>query len=177
MKRLLRNGYSISDVLESDADAYVEHLQEQQIHDQTLSLPHPYTRADAEAWIARVTAETVRHGQSLNWAIRCDDGGLIGGIGILDWKTEAPAKAQIGYWLAKPYWGQGIVTDAVEQVTTYCFDTLKVFRVEADVFAFNLGSARVLEKAGYAFEGVLPARYIKNGQPVDARRYARAKPR
>lgn len=176
MKLTMARGFYISDVLAPDAAAYVEHLQEKQIHDQTLRLPYPYTEADALAWIARVHAETAERGQSLNWAIRKADGGLIGGIGLHDWGPEHTDVAMLGYWLAKPWWGQGVMTEAVRQVTAYGFDQLGLERMEADVFAFNLGSARVLEKAGYAFVRDLPARYTKNGHVIDARLFAKDKP-
>ena len=74
-------GISVTDVSEEDKAAYLEHLQEREIYDQTMNIPYPYTKADAEWWIHHVAEETLAQGRSLNWAIRREDWYLIGGVG------------------------------------------------------------------------------------------------
>ena len=61
--------------------------------------------------------------------------------------------ATIGYWLGEPYWGKGIATEALIAVTSYAFNNFDIERIEAGVYEWNPPSARVLEKAGYLFEG------------------------
>jgi RimJ/RimL family protein N-acetyltransferase len=109
--------------------------------------PQPYTRADADRWIREQgTAETI--GQ---FAIEVD-GQLAGGIGFIIGSGERVGTAALGYWLGRRFWGRGVMTEAVQAVTQWAFDTLRVRRVWANVMGPNIGSARVLEKAGYVLE-------------------------
>lgn len=79
------------------------------------------------------------------------DGQLIGGVGF----TPFGHKAEIGYWLARPYWGQGIMTKVVRAFSAYLATTYRFGRLEAKVFSFNPASGRVLEKAGYKREALI----------------------
>ena len=168
----VRDSIYISDITAADKPAYLEHLKEKQIYDQTLNIPYPYTEADADWWINHVAKTTLQQGRSVNWAIRRDDGFLIGGIGYHDFKLGKSHKAELGYWLAKPYWGQGIMTEAVKKIAAFGFEELSLVRITANVFHFNMGSARVLEKAGFQLEGVLCKHYKKDGKIFDGRLYA-----
>jgi ribosomal-protein-alanine N-acetyltransferase len=80
--------------------------------------------------------------------------------------------AEIGYWLAEPFWGRGISTEAVVAVTRYAIDTHGFTRIFATPFASNRASCRVLEKAGYALEGQLRRSAIKDGRIIDQMQYA-----
>lgn len=163
----------ISDITPHDKAAYLEHLKEKQIHDQTLAIPFPYTEADADWWIAHVAKNTQTQGRSVNWCLRRSDGYLIGGIGYHDFELGHSHQAETGYWLAKPYWGQGIMSEAVKKVSQLGFEEFGLIRISATVFHFNEGSARVLEKAGFQFEGTLRNYYKKNGKVFDGKLYAK----
>ena len=80
--------------------------------------------------------------------------------------------AEIGYWLGEPFWGRGIVTEALIAVTRYAIATHGLTRVFAVPFASNTASCRVLEKAGYVLEGRLRRSAIKDGQIIDQLQYA-----
>jgi len=80
--------------------------------------------------------------------------------------------AELGYYIAEPYWGKGIMTEAVRQMCAYVFDHTDIIRIFAEPFAFNQASCRALEKAGFQFEGVLRKNAVKNGQQVDMKMYA-----
>src|SRR3989338_4862144 len=108
MKLQVNDAVFISDITPADKQAYLEHLQEKQIYDQTLAIPFPYTETDADWWINHISEETQKQGRSINWAIRRQDGYLIGGIGFQELKVGKSHKSELGYWLAKPYWNQGI---------------------------------------------------------------------
>src|SRR6516162_10369737 len=99
----------LSEIRPADKAAYIEHLKEKAIYDHTLRIPFPYTEADAEEWLALVQKATQEHGQPANWAIRNESDYLIGGIGFDDLTLGKSHRAEIGYWLAKPYWGRGIM--------------------------------------------------------------------
>lgn len=80
-------------------------------------------------------------------------------------------RAEIGYWLARPFWGQGIMTDAVRAFVRYAFSELELLRLTAHVFENNVASSRVLEKNGFLLEGKLREHFFKDGNFLDARLY------
>ncbi|MGD0676684.1 MAG: GNAT family protein [Polyangiaceae bacterium] len=173
MKLELDGGYSVSDLLPSDRAALLAHLQEREIYEHTLNMPYPYRESDADRWFAQVANEVKTHGRSVNWAIRAPDGFYIGGIGMHGLAAAHSHRAELGYWLAKPYWGRGLGTAAVRRVTDFAFDDFGLVRITATVFHFNARSARVLEKAGFALEGRLRNHYKKDGRVFDGLLYAR----
>ena len=83
--------------------------------------------------------------------------------------------AELGYWLGEPFWGRGIMTDAVRCFTDWTFGAFEVHRLYSTVFDGNHGSVRVLEKAGFQREGRLRASVFKNGRIMDQLLYARIK--
>ena len=80
--------------------------------------------------------------------------------------------AEIGYWLARPFWGQGIMTEVVRALCGFAFAEWKLVRITAHVFDFNAASARVLEKNGFSLEGLLRKHHRKAGRFLDSRLYA-----
>jgi RimJ/RimL family protein N-acetyltransferase len=156
-----------------DQAALVDHLREKQIYDQTLRIPYPYTEADADEWLKLVTQITLQQGRPVNWAIRTARQYLIGGIGFDGFQLGKSHRAEVGYWLARPFWGQGIMTAVVQQACRHAFEEFGLIKITAHVFATNLASARVLEKSGFEQEGYLKRHHLKDGQYLDARLYAR----
>lgn len=129
--------------------------------------PHPYTRQAGREFLR--TALTQR--PETLFAI--DVGGqAVGGIGFVMMTDVERVSAEIGYWLAEPFWRRGVATEAVVAVTQYAIETHGFTRVFAVPFASNQASARVLEKAGYVLEGRLRRSAIKDGQIVDQLQYA-----
>jgi ribosomal-protein-alanine N-acetyltransferase len=129
--------------------------------------PHPYTLADARAWIAHATSAE----QATSFAIDAA-GEVVGGIGLRLNEDVERISAEIGYWVGRAYWGRGIATDAVRAVTEHAFATHELTRVYALPFAENAASIRVLEKAGYVREGLLRRSAIKDGVVRDQLLYA-----
>lgn len=164
----------ISEITVDDQDSLVEYLQEKQIYDQTCAIPYPYTQKDAQAWIDRILKQKEDYGRTFQWAIR-KEGKLIGCIGFSEFHVGKVHKAEIGYWLGKPYWNQGIMTPVLKAVTQCGLEELQLRRVTANVLCYNPGSARVLQKAGYQLEGYLRSHYEKDGQILDGFLYAKVK--
>lgn len=135
--------------------------------------PHPYTRADAQAFLASVQAET---GQPANLAIEVE-GEAVGGVGFSIGFDVERFSAEVGYWLGEAYWGRGIATEALVLMTQYLFDHLNLLRVYALPFAENPASVRVLEKAGYVREALLRSGCVKYGKARDQFLYARVNER
>jgi RimJ/RimL family protein N-acetyltransferase len=162
----------LSEFRSSDKAALVEHLKEKEIYDRTLRIPYPYTEADAENWLDLSRKITQQQGKPVHWAIRNDEGYLIGGCGFDGFQIGKSHRAEVGYWLAKQYWGQGIMPGVVKKACDFAFAEWDLFKITAHVFAFNPASARVLEKCGFEQEGYLKKHYLKDGTFIDARLYA-----
>jgi ribosomal-protein-alanine N-acetyltransferase len=134
----------------------------------THRFPHPYTHADAFAWVALASLESPVN----NFAI--DVGGaLAGGIGILPRDGEERGVVTFGYWLGRPFWGRGIATEAAQLLAAHAFGERGLRRLEAYVFPPNTASSRVLEKAGFFFEvRLLEAVIDREGNVHDSLAYA-----
>lgn len=130
--------------------------------------PHPYTERDADDWLALARSNPGR----TNWAIEVD-GFAVGGVGLEPMADVYARTAHLGYWLGEPYWGRGIMSDAVRVVATHALGELGFMRLEAPVFAWNPASMRVLEKCGFAREGVMRHSVFKDGELIDSVLYAR----
>ena len=132
-------------------------------------LPFPYTLADAQAYIhAMLEADK---NETYAFAIVAD-GRAVGSIGAFRQGNIHRLTAEMGYYIAQAYWGQGLGTRAVKEVCRYIFQQTDIVRIFAQPFAHNQASCRVLEKAGFTREGVLRRNAVKNGQFVDIVLYA-----
>lgn len=151
-----------------DAPALVRYANNRGIWLNVLdAFPHPYTQADADDWLNRV----VDQDRPTSFAIATESE-AIGGIGVHPKDDVRRLTAEIGYWLAEPFWGKGIMTDAVRTVVEFAFVTFGILRVEAFVYEWNLASCRVLEKAGFVQEARLRRRVTKDGKTIDELLYA-----
>jgi ribosomal-protein-alanine N-acetyltransferase len=99
----------------------------------------------------------------------------IGGIGISLNQDVHRLTAELGYWLGEPYWGRGIMSEAVAKFSDYAFESFGLVRLYAEPYAHNQNSCRVLEKAGFVLEGRLKSSVIKEGQIIDQLMYAKVK--
>ncbi len=162
----------LSEFQPADQAACVEHLREKEIYDCTLRIPYPYREADFQDWLTIVEKATRQQGRAVHWAIRNEHGFLIGGCGFDGFQVGKSHRAEIGYWLAKPYWGQGIMTAVVRRLCAVAFAEFGLVKVSAQVFAHNPASARVLEKVGFEQEGYLRKQHVKDGHFIDTRLFA-----
>jgi RimJ/RimL family protein N-acetyltransferase len=132
----------------------------------TLLIPHPYPAGAAETWIAGHEAQWAARQQLVLAITERESGALLGAIGLkLDPVHE---KAEMGYWVGRPYWGQGYATEAVGTLLHHGFHGLGLNRIEAHHMAHNPASGRVMEKAGLIREGCSPQALKKDGRFVDA---------
>jgi ribosomal-protein-alanine N-acetyltransferase len=168
MNIVMNNQLCLSEFRPSDKPALIEHLNDQDIYERTFRIPFPYTDADADAFLARVAKATEQHGQSAHFAIRTGDDALIGGCGLNDFEIGKSHRAEIGYWLAKPFWGRGIMTEVVQRMCQHAFEEFGLAKIIAHVYTMNPASARVLEKCGFVQEGWLRRHFVKDGQFIDA---------
>lgn len=139
------------------------------IADTTGNIPHPYPDGAAEAWIGSQPAE-FEQGKSATFAIvsRAENI-LIGAIG-LHFKPEHDS-AEMGYWIGKPYWGQGYCTEAARALLAYGFNECGLNRIMARHSARNPASGRVMQKIGMTYEGCLRQSVKKWGNYEDLKIY------
>ncbi len=126
------------------------------------AFPHPYSLADAHAFLARARAmdpETF-------FAIEID-GAAVGGIGYSLHQDVERVSAEIGYWLGEPFWNRGVLSEALAAVTRHAIAAHDLTRVYALPYAWNAASCRVLAKAGYVLEGRLRKSARKDGEITD----------
>ncbi len=136
----------------------------------TTHIPHPYEAGMAEEWIGSHAARRAR-GEAIVFAIELVEGGdLIGAIGLE--LALADRRAEIGYWIGRPLWGQGYATEAAFAVTRYAFDELDLNRIHAGHFPRNPASGRVLEKIGMRPEGCRRQHVLKWDRFEDLIEYA-----
>lgn len=129
--------------------------------------PYPFTEEDAKIWIRQAVSER----KNSDFAIATADE-VIGGIGF-NKKTDVFHKsAEAGYWIAEPYWGQGIATKALKAIVNYAFQDFDLIRIYASPFECNPASARVLEKSGFQYEGRLRKSAVKNSVVLDQLMYS-----
>jgi RimJ/RimL family protein N-acetyltransferase len=136
-----------------DADRIAALANDIDIARMTTSMPHPYSRADAEAFLAR--AQSVDPTREVTFAI--DDGrdGLIGVVGLFPHDQLGP---EIGYWIGRDYWGQGYATEAASAALLWAGADWGRRVVMSGHFADNPASGRVLEKAGFLYTGEIQSR-------------------
>lgn len=155
-----------------DADAVTRHANNLNVAKQLRDrFPHPYTRANAIAFLK----SSISSSDLSNLAIDVD-GEAAGAIGYVRGTDIERYSAEIGYWLGEPFWGRGIVTEALMLLTEHAFSAMNVLRMFALPFADNAASIRVLEKAGYVREAVLRSSSVKYGKPRDQALYVRINP-
>jgi len=135
----------------------------------TLGIPHPYTLKDARNFLAKANKD-FRAGRSVIFAIsilpRRDLRGAVG----LDIK-ELHSHAELGYWIAMPFWGKGYATEAARAAIAFGFETLGLHRIYARHFAGNTGSQRVLQKIGMRHEGQSRQHVKKWDRFIDVENY------
>ena len=155
----------------SDLDALVRHANNANIaanlRDQ---FPHPYTRRAGIDYLDFVREQVPERSFAMQYG-----GEAVGGIGFQIGVDISRVSGEIGYWLSESCWGQGLATRAVAATSEWAFDAYQVSRVFALVFSYNTASIRVLQKAGFAQEGVLRRSAIKNAVILDQVMYAKVR--
>jgi len=159
---------TVRDWLRQDLDSLVRNANNRHIWINLRDrFPSPYTEGAGRQFLDHVaTAQP-----TTVWAIEVG-GQAVGGIGLDLHGDVERVSAEIGYWLGEPFWGRGVMTEALRGVTAVVFGQFELTRVFALPFADNTGSIRVLEKAGYQLEGRLRRSAIKEGVVRDQLLYA-----
>jgi ribosomal-protein-alanine N-acetyltransferase len=163
-KRLTLRPYEFSDI-----PTLVPLIGAREVAATTLRIPHPYTESYAKEFIAEARRET-SNGTGLRLAIVLrESNAQCGGIGL---RIDAGhRRAELGYWIGVPYWGNGYATEAAEAVVKYGFQTLALHRIFASHVSRNTASGKVLTKIGMRYEGCHRAHILKWGEFLDLEMY------
>jgi RimJ/RimL family protein N-acetyltransferase len=133
----------------------------------TDGFPHPFTREKARLFIANAASEM----PARIFAIDIE-GQAAGAIGIHPQQDIYRMNAELGYWLAEPFWGKGIMTKAIRQMVVYGFENWGIDRIFARPFGTNIGSQKALEKAGFILEARFEKTIMKGKERLDELVYA-----
>ena len=125
-------------------------------------VPNPFTLKDAKEFISVQLEREPAWRKLIYW-----EGQFVGEIGIDIKKDVFKLSAEMGYFIAEPFWGNGIASKAIKLMTDYAFNNFNIIRIEAGVFAFNKASMRVLEKNDFYLESIRKNAVFKNGKIID----------
>ncbi len=137
----------------------------------TDQFPHPYTMEAGKKFIDQASLANPIH----IFAITLNNE-AIGGIGIHPKEDISKKNAELGYWLAEPFWGKGILSQTIPKMVAYTFANFDINRIYARPFGSNIASQKVLEKNGFILETSFKNTFFKNGKFEDELIYAIRKP-
>jgi RimJ/RimL family protein N-acetyltransferase len=132
----------------SDAPRLTELARDWDIVRMSSRMPHPYQPSDADAYIAQVMAQ--RDPKNRAMLIDYGQGGIVGAIGLF---SSVQGQPEIGYWIGKPFWGQGLATEALSALQAWASQDLGLRYLTAGHFADNDASGQVLIKTGFLYTG------------------------
>ena len=153
--------------LKDDFSTLAKYLNNKKIWDNCRdNLPYPYSESDAQQFIRFVLNQSEQN----NYCIEVNQE-AVGNISFSRGIDVERYNAELGYWLAEPYWGKGIMTQMLVLAIRSYFSHTDVIRVYANVYAGNMPSMRVLEKVGFRKCGIHRNAYFKNGNFLDCHCY------
>ncbi|MEP3121704.1 GNAT family N-acetyltransferase [Nisaea sp.] len=148
----------------ADGDALFELMNDFDIVKYLTSVPWPYIRPDADAYIQRArTGRAEKDG--LYYLVL--DRSTENPVGTVDLRFDPEETAHFGYWLATPVWGRCYASEALAAVLDFGFGTLGLKRIWGAAMPENLASIRVMEKCGLAHAGMMRVQRPNSGDEVD----------
>lgn len=175
-KIIIDDGYFLSaGATAKEIDDLVTQINDIEVYNGTLRIPHPYTKSDGEYYLKMATERKEEFGHAMNWQIRTKEGRWIGGISLHGFYGKNSHRDEIGYWLGKEYRNKGIMSKVLPAFAKYVATQFGVIRLEATIFDYNIASIRAVEKCGFIYEGTLKKAYFKDGKYIDGKLYALVK--
>jgi len=135
-----------------DAEELADKINSRDIVRFTARIPYPYRLKDARDFIKKQKLQVQKKEDFVFLITDKNSGAIMGAVGLHHIEKKSK-KSELGYWLIKEKWGQGIVSEAVKLVLGFGFQTLQLHRIYAYCFEANIGSKKVLLKNGFTIEG------------------------
>jgi len=158
----------LSELKEGDLPLVIEYLQDREFSEYMSSIPHPYGKEEANFWL-KMTQEAFESKKGFTFAIRDKEEKVIGAIGLHDQGSD---KAEMGYWLAKIFWGKGYVMEAAKAIVDFGFNELELNKIFAVHFPNNPASGKIMRKIGMELEAVLKQHLKKDSEYYDIPMYS-----
>ena len=154
-----------------DAPALQKLADVREIADTTITIPHPYSLAAAKTWIASLP-HLFRAGTAVHFAMELKETGELVGASALRDIDKEHSQAELGFWVGKPWWGQGIATEVAHATLRFGFRELSLNRIYAYAMVRNASSEKIFHKLGMRQEGLLRQGVRKWGLFEDVVLYA-----
>lgn len=155
--------FSVPEV--KDIPRILEYAKNSVISRNLLTFPHPYGEKEAIWWINQANQGHQNEDQYIFAFRDKETQSLMGGIGLhLD---KSNNRAEVGYWLGEPHWGQGYATEGTQVMIQFGFETLNLNKITSSFLPYNPASGRVMEKCGMQKEGVLKEQLFKDDEYQD----------
>ncbi len=159
----------LRELVDSDAPELASLAGDWDVARMTARIPYPYSEALAREWMETLGAEEFVRAVTFQ-------GALVGAVGYV---PNDDGSAEIGYWIGRPWWGQGYASEAATALVRYCFTTAGLKRLTCCHFEDNAASERVIRKLGFRESGAcsawcdarqaeFPARSYELNRPVKA---------
>lgn len=150
---VLADSYQLRPFLPGDEYALQANLNDRKVARDVTNIPFPYNLSHARKWVEQCSTVVSNGSDRVDFAIVTDEN-VVGSVAFIHYDHQN-LSAQVSYWLSPKYWGKGIVTDAVKKLVKFGFTELGLERIYGYVYTENEASARVLQKAGFSYEGCL----------------------
>lgn len=152
--RLVTRRLIIREIKKSDVKDIVRNANNLNVSRYLLKVPYPYRRRDAESWVAMCIKESKEKPRAnYQMAIELKSEKRFIGVISLTHVDRFQGTGRIGFWLGEDYWGQGIMSEAIEAVLKFGFEKLKLRRINWNAFVENKASNALARKFGFVFEG------------------------
>ncbi|MFM2374580.1 MAG: hypothetical protein RLZZ234_575 [Candidatus Parcubacteria bacterium] len=142
--------FTLRPFVEEDCESLQKAINDERVARKVTNIPFPYTLMHAREWIRKTESWVTADSKRVDFAIVVD-GKVCGSVSFINIDGH---KAQVSYWLTQNLWGKGIVPEALSHLLRFGFEEMGLVRIYAYVYTENTKSARVLEKAGFQFEGI-----------------------
>mgnify|MGYP001267565938 CR=1 FL=1 len=130
-----------------DAEPIARYLNDMAVAGNLARVPHPYYLSDAQAWLRSQRIDLAA--SEVSFAIELAGQGYVGHIGY----QPVGEAAVIGYWLGKPFWGRGIMSEAAAAAVDWFFGATDAQAIHSGVFHFNAASLAIQKRLGFTETG------------------------
>ncbi|WP_100011323.1 GNAT family N-acetyltransferase [Lentibacillus sediminis] len=173
MRRYETERLTVRDIELDDAGLIEKYASDYDLAKTTLNIPHPYPKGSAKEFVT-ASLQAQEEGKLLILAVTVKPENEF--IGLINLNiNKVFNRAELGYWIAKPFWGKGFGTEAAKEIVRVGFEELKLNRIYAQAFTTNPGSYRIMEKVGLKHEGILKEHVKRNGDYFDIKVYGMTK--